>query len=82
MVFVSRTAGEYLYFYYEPMAINEWRIAVSVPESVVFASASAIERAMNIFLFVELICFILYFLWMVRYVRRRNGRKSSISWKC
>lgn len=76
VVFVSRTAGEYLYFYYEPMAINEWRIAVSVPESVVFASASAIERAMNIFLFVELICFILYFLWMVRYVRRVTGEKQ------
>ncbi len=76
VVFVSRTVGEYLYFYYEPMAINEWRIAVSVPESVVFESANAIARILNIFLLFELLCFVAYFLWMIRYARQVTGEKQ------
>ena len=44
LVFVSRTIGEYLYFYYCPVGINEWRIALSIPESVVMANALHIEK--------------------------------------
>lgn len=76
VVFVSRTAGEYLYFYYKPLEINHWRIAVSVPESVVFESADEIERILNCFLLFELCCFIVYFLWMIRYVRKVTGEKQ------
>lgn len=55
VIFVSQTIGEHLYFYYEPMEINEWRIAVSVPESVVFESANQIKTALNRFLLFEII---------------------------
>ena len=77
VVFVSKTVGEYLYFYYQPMAINDWRIAVSVPESVVFESANTTKRALNIFLVLELMCFIIYFLWMMRYVHNVTGEKQK-----
>ncbi len=77
VVFVSKTIGEYLYFYYEPMEINNWRIAVSVPESVVFANANAIRSILNIFLAFELVCFILYFLWMMHYVRKITDEKQK-----
>ena len=76
VVFVSKTAGEYLHFYYKPTGINEWRIAVSVPESVVFESADTIGRILNLFLVFELICFIVYFLWMACYVRKVTGEKQ------
>lgn len=77
VVFVSKTTGEYLYFYYEPMEINEWRIAVSVPESVVFESARAINGILNAFLVFELVCFVVYFLWMAWYVRNVTGEKQK-----
>lgn len=77
VVFVSRTIGEYLYFYYEPMDINQWRIAVSVPESVVFQNANTIKRLMNIFLAFELVCFVGYFLWMMRHFRRVTTEKQK-----
>lgn len=77
VVFVSKTVGEYLYFYYEPMAINDWRIAVSVPESVVFKSANNIKRVLNVFIGFELICFIIYFLWMMRYVHNVTSEKQK-----
>lgn len=70
VVFVSKTIGEYLYFYYQPMAINDWRIAVSVPESVVFENANIIKRILNIFLAFESVCFVAYFLWMMRHLRK------------
>ncbi|HJB01053.1 MAG TPA: GGDEF domain-containing protein [Candidatus Mediterraneibacter merdavium] len=76
VIFVSKTIGEYLYFYYEPMQINEWRIAVSVPENVVFENANAIKRLLNTFLMLEILCFIAYFLWMLHYVRRTIGEKQ------
>ena len=76
VVFVSKTIGEYLYFYYEPMEINEWRIALSVPESLVFSDANAIRNILNAFLLLEAICFILYFLWMLHYVRRETSEKQ------
>lgn len=76
VVFVSKTVGEYLYFYYTPIAINDWRIAVSVPESVVFESANAIRRILNVFLVFELVCFILYFLWIIRYVKQTTDEKQ------
>ena len=76
VVFVSRTIGEYLYFYYTPLGINQWRVAVSVPESVVFESAHAIQRLLNLFLAFEMICFVIYFLWMIRYARRVTAEKQ------
>lgn len=76
VVYASETAGEYLYFYYEPMAINDWRIAMSVPESVVFESANAIKRVLKQFLAFELACFVVYFLWMTGHVRRMTAEKQ------
>lgn len=76
VVFVSKTVGEYLYFYYTPMEINQWRIAVSVPESIVFESAKTIERILNVFLLSELFCFIVYFLWMAHYVWQVTREKQ------
>lgn len=76
VVFLSQTTGEYLYFYYTPMAINDWRIALSVPEDIVFSGARIIERFLNVFLLIEIICFLLYFLWMLRHVRVQMTEKQ------
>ena len=76
MVFTSETTGEYLYFYYEPLQINQWRIAVSVPEEVVFATARTIRQALIIFLVFEILCFALYFLWMLRNSQREARNKQ------
>ena len=76
VVFVSETTGQYLYFYFEPLEINEWRIALSVPEDVVFEIADSIRAALNVFLGFEIICFIAYFLWMLRYVRNVTSEKQ------
>ena len=76
VVFLSETAGERLYFYYEPIAVNQWRIALSVPEKVVFSSAKGIRDILTVFLVVEGVGFFLYFLWMLRFVRRATNEKQ------
>ena len=77
VVFVSRTIGEHLYMYYMPMKINQWRISLSVPESVVFASSIIIKDILNAFLWFELICFAIYLLWMLRDVKRVTTEKQK-----
>ena len=76
VVFVSASIGEYLYFCYKPMNINQWRIALSVPEDVVFQNADEIKGAMNYAFIFEIICFILYFLWNSRYFRSVTDEKQ------
>ena len=76
VVFVSRTIGEYLYFYYTPVDINQWRIALSVPESLVLATADKMERMLGLLIATETVCFALYFLWLVRYSRRESNEKQ------
>lgn len=77
VVFLSETTGRHLYFYYEPMEINEWRIALSVPEDVVFSGVQEVKKVQNLFLIFETLCFLAYFLWMVRYVRRETNDKQK-----
>ncbi len=69
VVFVSKTAGQYMYFYYTPMDINDWRLALSVPEDVAFEDADRIHEVLNIFIVFEAACFIVYFIWMLHKVR-------------
>lgn len=76
VVFVSETTGDHLYFYFEPLAINEWRIALSVPADVVFENAYATRNILNLLLGFEIICFIVYFLWVLRYVRNVTAEKQ------
>ncbi len=43
---------------------------------VAFASANSIKTALNVFLDFEALCFIAYFIWMLRYVKRETSEKQ------
>lgn len=76
VVFVSNTTGEHLYFYYTPLEINQWRVALSVPEDLVFAGARNIRGLLNLLLALECVACLLYIFWLVLYVRRETGEKQ------
>ena len=76
VVFVSNTTKEYLYFYYTPLTINQWRVALSVPEDLVFYKARGIRNLLNVMLMAESAAFLLYIGWMILYVRRETGEKQ------
>ena len=83
IVFVSRTIGDYLYLYYEPLSINEWRIAISVPEDVVYQEANNIRVVFYIFLAIEAVLFVSYFIFILysssREVKEKQKRLNIIS---
>lgn len=76
VVFVSETTGKYLYFYFTPVDVNAWSVAVSVPEDVVFASAYRVKKVLYLFVGFETVCFVLYFIWMLRSSRREANEKQ------
>ena len=45
-------------------------------EAIVFSNANLIRNILNAFLVFEAVCFLFYFLWMLRYVRRETGEKQ------
>lgn len=77
VVFVSRTIGDYLYLYYEPLEINEWRLAISVPESIVYEDAYHIRQVFYLFLALEFLFFLLYLIWILKYVRQETREKQK-----
>ena len=76
VVFVSETTDSYLYFYFEPLYINQWRLALSVPENVVFENSKKISGMLNYFIVFEVICFVFYFIWMLRQERQKMSEKQ------
>lgn len=76
VVFLSETTGEHLYFYYTPSGINQWRVALSVPEDVVFADARNIRSLLTLMLVLESVFFLLYVVCLIWYIRHETGEKQ------
>ena len=60
----SESTGKWVHLYYAPANINQWAIAVSVPEEEAFANVFAIRRVFLVIGFLAGIVVILYYLWM------------------
>lgn len=78
-VFVSKSIGECLYFYYEPASINQWEIGISVPESVAFASVKKINRILLCYLLIEQVLLIAYFIYILLSTRRELLEKQRLA---
>ena len=70
VVFYSAIAEEWFYMYYAPAGINQWEIAVAVPESNAFANLYAIRRIFYMMASFIAVIMIIYYLWV-----RRNAKE-------
>lgn len=77
VTFKSETTGDYLYFYYEPTHINDWRIGISVSESTIFRNARRIRNILYGFAAFEIICFAAYFTLTMTNVRKDSYEKQK-----
>lgn len=77
VTFKSETMGDYLYFYYEPTHINDWRIGISVSESVIFRNARRIRNILYGFAVFEILCFAAYFTLTLMNVRKDTYEKQK-----
>ena len=75
----SSVTGEYGCFYYRPASINNWRIAVFVPEEIAFARANKISILLLIFLAGQLLLLSSYFIWMERTSRKELAQQKRLA---
>ncbi len=71
VVYRSDTINDWMYLYYMPAGINQWEIAISVPEKEAFSNLYAIRKVFLIIAILMAITIALYYLWM-----RKNAKRS------
>lgn len=64
-VFESKTIGENLYFYFQPIEINQWVVAISISEGVAFDRLEQINKLLIIFIVIEILVLAGYFIWLM-----------------
>ncbi len=72
VIFRTPDTNGWDYMYYAPAGINQWSIAVEVPESEAFASVHAVQRVCILLGILMAIVIILYYLWV-----RHNARQIT-----
>ena len=74
VVFQRPETGEWLYLYYAPSSIENWGIAVSVPESKAFVSLYAIQRVFWVIAALTAVTVLLYYLWVYQNTKRNMAK--------
>ena len=77
--FESKSIGEDLYFYYEPVAVSNWSVALSVPESLAFARAKRMNTLLIGFSALEMLLLGAYFLWLMGATKRELAEKQKLA---
>lgn len=72
-MFLSQKVKDYFYVCYKPVGINNWKLAISLPEKVVFKHMNAINRTLTIFTIIKFLSIIFYLIWILK-----NNWKESI----
>ncbi len=76
IVFYSTSKEEYVYFYYAPVGVNTWMLALSVPESTVFKNAEKLRGLLYLFVGFEAVALIVYFIGMYFDTREKTREKQ------
>lgn len=75
----SDVSHEYVCFLYKPASINDWRVAITVPEDIAFQRVHETNRLLIIFLLGEFILLIGYFLWLERTSREELADQQRLA---
>ena len=74
VIYRMQNTNGWEYMYYAPAGINQWAIAVSVPEKEAFASVFAVQRVYLILGVFVAIAVFLYYLWVRHNARQLTAR--------
>lgn len=77
IAFYSKTAGEYMYAYYEPVSINQWVVMLVVPENAAFSDSVQIRQMFFLLSAINVSVLIFYFIGVLRNVRQDNHKKEQ-----
>lgn len=70
VIFRTPETDGWQYMYYAPAGMNEWVIAVQVPESEVFASVFAVQKIWFVVGIILLVAMIVYYIWVTSNYRQ------------
>ena len=68
--------SENVYFCYMPCKVNNWELAISVPERAVLGNVGEVRTLLFLLVGFECLCFIVYLMWMFHDARVRNYEKQ------
>lgn len=77
IIFRSLASNKDLYFYYEPLPINDWRICISVSEDVVYRNVSIVKNILAPFIIFEIVCFVCYIVLLLRQAKKETYEKQQ-----
>ena len=66
----SAISGQFGCFYYKPSTINNWRVAILVPEKIALSRVYQTNKLLLFFLIAEFIMLVGYFIWLQRTSRK------------
>lgn len=69
-VLASKENKENLHFYYAPLSVNQWMLAISIQETAVFQNAAETKSMLYSYGGFVVVCFVIYFIGLLWY--RRN----------
>lgn len=78
-IFMSESMGDYLYFYYEPININKWLIAYSLPKKIAFGRLYKINILLIVFIVSEIILLAGYFIYILKTTKRELEEKQKLA---
>ncbi len=70
-------SSENLYFCYMPCKVNNWELAVSVPENAVLGNVGEVRTLLFLLVSFECLCFLVYLMWTVHDARVLNYEKQK-----
>lgn len=77
IIFQSQSAGEKFYGHYDTVGINDWRMMITVPESVAFAETGELNRTFLQLIIFCIVVFVLYLAYSLRGFRRESKEKEK-----
>lgn len=77
-VVASNDEGKYLY-YYEPISINNWRVAISISDGVAFSRLNQINELLIRFIMIEGAFLAVYFIWILGKTKNELLEKQKLA---
>lgn len=76
-VLSSRSNKEKLHFYYAPLSINQWMLAISIQETAVFQNAAETKSMLYLYGGFVIVCFAIYFIGLLWYRRNETNEEKQ-----
>lgn len=76
-VLTSASNKENMHFYYAPLKVNQWMLAISIQETAVFQNAAETKSMLYLYGGFVVVCFVIYFIGLLWYRRNETDEEKQ-----